>query len=249
MDRNHRLRFRIGGLFASMAFGLGVANAQVDVERARQNMEQAARDNASSQAQEQAQREYWRAQEAARLSEANRQQQQADQQRRSQEQSDREKKGYSPNGESSPGGGYMPSPSGGNGAGAGNDFRALGKEMLRLPPLPAERNVLLGSWRLEGGGQQSRVLEFGLTGKGATPGMGELMGFMKSIDSGQLACDMSFGRGVTFTPTTFSSGGAAGIAGGPVAYRSRKNQVIAAIPGDSRANPMFFEIVGPNRIV
>jgi hypothetical protein len=75
-----------------------------------------------------------------------------------------------------------------------------------------------------------------------------MMGFMKSIESGQLTCDMSFGRGVTFTPTTFSSGGAAGIVGGPVAYRSRKKGVIVAIPGDSRANPMFFEIVGPDRI-
>jgi hypothetical protein len=150
---------------------------------------------------------------------------------------------------SSTGGGYTPSPSGGNSAGAGSDYRALGKEMLRLPPLPVERNVLLGSWRLEGGGQQSKVLEFGLTGKGATPGMGELMGFMESMESGQLACDISFGRGITFTPTTFSSGGAAGIAGGPIAYRSRNKQVIAAIPGDSRANPMFFEIAGPNRIV
>ncbi len=145
----------------------------------------------------------------------------------------------------------QPSPSGGSSAGAGTDrtdFRALGKELLRLPPLPVERNVLLGSWRLEGGGQQSGVLEFGLTGKGATPGFGEMMGFMKSIESGQLTCDMSFGRGITFTPTTFSSGGAAGMVGGPVAYRSRKKQVIVAIPGDSRANPMFFEIVGPDRI-
>ena len=73
---------------------------------------------------------------------------------------------------------------------------------MRLPTVPVERNVLLGSWRLEGGGQQSRVLEFGLTGKGATPGMGEMMGFMKSIESGQLACDMSFGGGITFAPTT-----------------------------------------------
>lgn len=152
-------------------------------------------------------------------------------------------------GYTSPQGGYTPSPSGGNSAGTGSDIRALGNEMLRLPPLPVERNVLLGSWRLEGGGQQNKVLEFGLTGKGATPGMGELMGYMKSIESGQLACDMSFGRGMTFTPTTFSSGGAAGIAGGPVAYRSRKKNVIAAIPGDSRANPMFFEIVSSDRIV
>lgn len=145
-----------------------------------------------------------------------------------------------------------PAAPGGNSAGAGagsTDLRALGQTMLREPPLPAERNVLLGRWRLEGGGQQSKVLEFGLTGKGATPGMGELMGYMKSIESGQLACDMSFGRGMTFTPTTFSSGGAAGIVGGPVAYRSRKKQVIVAIPGDSRANPMFFEFVSSDRIV
>ncbi|MGH6623554.1 MAG: hypothetical protein ACREBN_06255 [Burkholderiaceae bacterium] len=144
------------------------------------------------------------------------------------------------------------SPSGGSSAGTGpggTDYRALGKELLRLPPLPVERNVLLGSWRVEGGGQQSGVLEFGLTGRGATPGMGEMMGFLKSIETGQLTCDMSFGRGVTFTPTTFSSGGAAGMVGGPVAYRSRKKGVIVAIPGDSRANPMFFEIVGPDRIV
>ena len=141
------------------------------------------------------------------------------------------------------------SPSGGSSAGTGTDMRALGKELMRLPPLPVERNVLLGNWRLEGGGQQSAVLEFGLTGRGATPGLGEMMGFMKSIDSGQLACDMSFGRGITFAPTTFSSGGAAGIAEGPVAYRSRKKGVIVAIPGDSRANPMPFTIAGPNRIV
>ncbi len=67
------------------------------------------------------------------------------------------------------------SPSGGNSASTGaggTDFRALGKEMLRLPPLPVERNVLLGSWRLEGSTQQSdarqsRIAELGITGKGA----------------------------------------------------------------------------------
>ena len=64
-----------------------------------------------------------------------------------------------------------------------------------------------------------------------------------------MLCDASFGRGITFTPTTYSSGGAAGIAGGPLAYRSPNKQVIVAIPGDARANPMFFEIAGPNRIV
>ena len=69
----------------------------------------------------------------------------------------------------STGGGYTPSPSGGSSAGTGADMRALGKELMRLPPLPVERNVLLGSWRLEGGGQQSGVAGFGHHWEGALP--------------------------------------------------------------------------------
>ena len=53
-----------------------------------------------------------------------------------------------------PQGGYTPSPSG-TGAG-GTDLRSLREGLMRLPTVPVERNVLLGSWRLEGGGQQSR---------------------------------------------------------------------------------------------
>ncbi len=135
------------------------------------------------------------------------------------------------------------------GATGSADIRALGQQLLRLPPLPDERNVLLGSWRLEGGGPQKGIAEFGLTGRGATPGFGEMKEFLSSIESGKLACDMSFGSGVTFTPTTFSSGGAAGMAGGPVAYRSGANKKIVAIPADKRANPMFFDVSNPNRIV
>jgi hypothetical protein len=150
----------------------------------------------------------------------------------------------------SAGGGYTPSPSGGNSV----DMRAMGQKLLRTPPLPAERNTLLGSWRLEGSSQQrdaqnSRIAEFGLTGQGSLK-PGDLRAFLSSLESGQMVCDASFGRGITFTPTTFSSGGAAGIAEGPVAYRSGANkQVIVAIPGDTRANPMPFTIAGPNRIV
>ena len=175
-----------------------------------------------------------------------------EQQRQLQERERQEEERRRSQSNSSAGGGYAPSPSGGNSAGTGrngDDMRALGKELLRLPPLPVERNVLLGSWRLEGGGQQSRAADFAITGKGATPGPGELMGFLSSLESGKMLCDVSFGRGITFTPTTYSSGGVAGMAGGPIAYRSRNKQVIVALPGDSRANPMPFEIVGPNRIV
>ena len=45
-----------------------------------------------------------------------------------------------------------------------------GKELLRLPPLPVERNVLLGSWRLEGGGQHSEVGNLPSLGRALPPG-------------------------------------------------------------------------------
>ena len=191
---------------------------------------------------ERQQREYWRAQEAERMEQQRRQDMNDEQRRRDEEAS---KRRFRLDGGVPPAGG---APSYGGGSQA-PDMRALGKEMLRLPPLPVERNVLLGSWRLEGGGPRSGVAEFAITGRGATPGLGEMMGMLGDMQSGKMRCDMSFGRGITFTPTTFSSGGAAGIAEGPIAYRSRKKQVIVAIPGDSRANPMPFTIEGPNRIV
>jgi hypothetical protein len=76
-----------------------------------------------------------------------------------------------------------------------------------------------------------------------------MMGMLKDMESGKMLCDVSFGSGITFTPTTYSSSGVAGMAGGPIAYRSRNKKVIVAIPSDSRANPMPFTIAGPNRIV
>lgn len=150
---------------------------------------------------------------------------------------------------SSPGGG------GGYASSAPNvvDMRAVGKELLRLPPLPDERNVLLGSWRLEGSGQQGELLQRGLGrgagGTGAGAGLGELIGMASKFDPDKALCEVSFGGGITFASSTYSSGGVAGMAGGPVAYRSRNKQVIVAIPGDSRANPLPFKIEGPNRIV
>ena len=150
--------------------------------------------------------------------------------------------------------GGAPSPGGAPSYGAPQavDLRAQGKELLRLPPLPDERNVLLGSWRLEAGGTQGALLERGLRGGGGTgagAGLGELIGLAAQFDPDKAICEVSFGSGITFAPTTYSSSGVAGMAGGPVAYRSRNKQVIVAIPGDSRANPMPFTIAGPNRIV
>lgn len=152
--------------------------------------------------------------------------------------------------QSSPSIGSVPSLSGGP-APPVVDMRAQGKELLRLPPLPDERNVLLGSWRLEGGGQQSEAAGRALKKKssGAGDGLGELIGLAANFDAEKAFCEVSFGSGITFTPSSYSSGGVAGVAGGPIAYRSRNKQVIVAIPGDSRANPLPFTIAGPNRIV
>lgn len=232
MNQNDRLWFRIGGLFAGMAFGLGAANAQVDVERARQNMEQAARDNASTRAQEEAQRAYWRAQEAAEAS--RRQQQQADEQRRSQEQSDRERKSYSPNG--SPGGGLPPATSAGGNAQHSAALRALRTKLLGMPPLPAERNPLLGRWRVESDGKRQRKDE-----------LGQLMGML--ANPGGAACQFTFGDGVIeFKPKSWASiDGHGDDSLGPIAYRADGKRVYA-LPAKG-IELMGFDLAPPNRVV
>jgi hypothetical protein len=194
---------------------------------------------------ERQQREYWRAQEAERMEQQRRQDMNEEQRRRNEEAS--KSSSRLDGGAPSTGG----APSSYAGAQAA-DMRALGRELMRLPPLPAERNALLGSWRLEAGGSQGALLERGLRGGSGTAaggGLGELIGLAAQLDPAKAICEVSFGSGITFTPTTYSSSGVAGMAGGPVAYRSRNKQVIVAIPADSRANPMPFTIEGPNRIV
>jgi len=232
MARNHRLRCRIGGLFACMVFGLGVANAQGDVERARQNMEQAARDNASTRAQEEAQRAYWRAQEAAEAS--RRQQQQADEQRRSQEQSDREKKSYSPNG--SLGGGAPPAMSAGGDAQDSAALRALRTKLLGMPPLPDERNPLLGRWRVESDGKPQRKDD-----------LGQLMGML--ANPGGAACQFTFGAGIIeFKPKSWASiDGHGDDSLGPIAYRADGKRVFA-LPAKG-IELMGFDVAPPNRVV
>lgn len=123
------------------------------------------------------------------------------------------------------------------GATGSTDLRPLGQKLLRTPPLPDERNVLLGRWRLEG------------TGK-ARP-RSETQQLMEMLTNPEGAfCEVSFGSGIEFKPTTFNSDGIVGVAAGPVAYRSGANkQVIVAIPADKRANPIFFDVSNPNRIV
>jgi hypothetical protein len=141
--------------------------------------------------------------------------------------------GYTP-----PQGGNTPSPSGGNSAGTG------GKEMLRLPPLPAERNVLLGSWRVESGGQGG-----GVTGLGQGKGTDRNAMARELLTTLTNPCVLMFGNGITFAPSTYSIQALDGsVFRGSVDYRSTQKQVILAITQETWKT-LPFEIEGPNRIV
>ena len=50
-----------------------------------------------------------------------------------------------------------------------------------LRRLPSDGCALGCSWRLEGGGPRSGVAEFAITGRGATPGLGEMMGMLGNV--------------------------------------------------------------------
>ena len=124
---------------------------------------------------------------------------------------------------------------------------ARARALRKTPPLPAERNGLLGSWRL-GDGQQSKIGLGVVTGRGE---LGEMLAAFKSLD--KVGCEIDWGGGITFTPSTYSSGGMPPLVqarGGPIAYRSGRGgakQVIVAITDyDSM---MGFEIASPNSIV
>ena len=126
--------------------------------------------------------------------------------------------------------------------------RALRQKLLRLPLVPKERNVLLGSWRLEDDGQRSGAGVLGSrqgTSRAQVAGafVNELAGMLQS---GRLFC-LKFQNGITFAPSTFLSSEPFLRKEERVAYRSDGKQVIWAIPDVSPS--MAFEIVGPNRIV
>lgn len=121
------------------------------------------------------------------------------------------------------------------------------RALLKTPPLPAERNGLLGSWRLSDG-QRSKIGLGVVTGRG---GLGEMMEAFKGLDN--LGCEIDWGGGITFAPSTYASGGMPPLVqgrGGPIAYRSGRGgakQVVVAITDYDFA--MTFEIAGPNSIV
>lgn len=113
------------------------------------------------------------------------------------------------------------------------EMKAFRERLLRSAPLPEQRNVLLGRWRVEG----------------ATRPRSEKDQFMALLTNPGAGCEMLFGSGVTeFAPTTFSTSGLAGLAQGPIAYRSAGPQRIAAIPAKS-TKVWGFDVTNPNRIL
>jgi hypothetical protein len=121
------------------------------------------------------------------------------------------------------------------------------RALLNKPPLPAESNALLGSWRLADG-QRSSAGGLGRdTGRG---GLTDIVGALSSMNLEKIGCELSLGGGISFAPSTYTRAGVDGRAGGSIAYRSARSgakSVIAAIPGDG--GMMVFEVVSPDRIV
>jgi hypothetical protein len=123
----------------------------------------------------------------------------------------------------------------------------LRQKLLRSPPLPDERNPLLGSWRQEDGGKRGML---GLEARNGDDMVRELWESLQSNPDNLLPsrCVVNFGNGVTFAPSTYSSRALDGSRpGGPIAYRSGGEQVIWVIPDNLK--PMPFKIAGPDRIL
>ena len=75
---------------------------------------------------------------------------------------------------------------------------ARARALRKTPPLPAERNGLLGSWRL-GDGQRSKIGLGVVTGRAE---LGEMLEAFKSLD--KVGCAIDWGGGITFTPSTYA---------------------------------------------
>ncbi len=123
-----------------------------------------------------------------------------------------------------------------------------GRALLNTPPLPAERNGLLGNWRLGDGQRPKAGAADVLLNRRA--GLGETLEALSSLD--KVTCAFDWGGGITFTSSTYSvNRGLAGVVeGAPIAYRSGRRgakQVTFAITPYYHA--MAFEIASPNSIV
>jgi len=104
-----------------------------------------------------------------------------------------------------------------------------------MSPLPDERNLLLGRWRVESTGKPKRKDE-----------LGQLMGML--ANPGAAACQFTFGDGIIeFKSKTWASiDGYGDDSLGPIAYRADGKRLFA-LPAKG-IEIMGFDVVNPNRI-
>jgi len=129
--------------------------------------------------------------------------------------------------------------------------QARRNKLLRLPPLPDERNVLLGSWRLEDAARGGGDTGFGQR-KGAGGADAMLRELWTTLESNpdKLFCNpMMFGHGITFASSSYSIQALDGsVSRSSIDYRSTEKQVVVAIPGNMEME-LLFQVAGPNRIL
>lgn len=115
------------------------------------------------------------------------------------------------------------------------ELQALRAKLLRMSPLPDERNTLLGRWRVESTGKPKRKDE-----------LGQLMGML--ANPGGAACQFMFGDGIIeFKSKTWASiDGHGDDSLGPIAYRADGKRLFA-LPAKG-IEIMGFDVVNPNRI-
>lgn len=214
MGRNNRLRFR--WLLAALLVPCAMAQTPEEDRRREYNRQQEQqREEQQRRAQEDYQRQL-RATEDARK----RDQESRDETTKNIEDYRKRQSQAEPGGQSSP------------------DARA------GRPKLPAERNVLLGSWRVESGGQGG-----GVTGLGQGNGTDRNAMARELLTTLSNPCVLMFGKGITFAPSTYSIQALDGsVFRGSVDYSSTQKQVILAITQETWKT-LPFEIEGPNRIV
>lgn len=207
------------GLVALAICAAPFALAQTDAERARMEYERQ-------------QREYWRQQEEQRQAQQ-RQQQIYDEQRRRDEEASRN--GFRMGGGTAGQASNEPPPTSGAGsAGGAQAAAAVGKlrrDLEKQPPLPADRNQLLGRWRLDTATRRSA---------------NALEQLMQPLGAG--TCAMVFGTGVwEFRPQQLvnSDGGTPDMV---IAAQYRGNaQSVAVLPKEF-VQLMVFEFIAPDRV-
>ena len=114
-------------------------------------------------------------------------------------------------------------------------IKALRAELLASPPLPPDRNPLLGRWQIATGAKPR-----------GEDDMSQLMGMLSN--PGVAMCEVLFGGGIIeFKPGSWASNDSAGDDSlGPIQYRMQDKQVFA-LP-DQGIPLLGFEIVDSDRI-